>query len=280
MLKAFNNLLASKVLQPILTIVLVITIAWALFQFTNTPENQREQVRILEREVTFDEAVNNLLNNTYEVYTSGSLFVKANITSSIGPDTQGNLNSPNPSVVDIPVIENKYDDILFTVQRNKVIRIDTKNQGSDETLLINRKGEIIYMNNLLKKYMVYEIPADSDKDAVSLFVALNSLFREQIFPFTPLLNDYKDKKFHPVRRAYNVYSGKWRHKVYTSDELKEVIIETDPITGVFKSIAIASSNPPSVIYFDFRKLDDVDHYDKIEDDFEQVPVPKPYKTKD
>ncbi len=279
MINSFKNFLGSAGLQPILTVVLVIAIAWVLFQFSNAQDNQLEQVRIIDREVTFEEAANNLLNNTYEVYTSGSLFVKANIQSQITQSTQSTQISPTPSIVDVQVVENRYDDILFTIQRNNVIRIDTKNQYVDDTLLINRNGEIIYRNNLLKKYMVYKIPDDSEKDAVSLFMSLNNLFKEQIFPFTPLINDYKDKKFNPVKRAYNVYSGKWRHPVYTNDELKEIIIETDSSTGVFKSIAIANSNPPSVIYFDFRKLDNVDNYDVIDEGFEQVPIPRPYKTK-
>ncbi len=279
MFNSLKNFLGSTGLQPVLTIVLVVAIVLVLFQFSNAQDNQLEQVRVIDREVTFEEAVNNLLNNTYEVYTSGTLFVKANMQSQITQSIQSPTNNPIPSVIEIQVVENRYDDILFTIQKNNVIRIDTKNQYVDETLLINRNGEIVYANNLLKKYMVYKVPDDSEKDAVSLFMSLNNLFKEQVFPFTPLINDYKERKFNPVKRAYNVYSGKWRHPVYTNDELKEIVVETDSTSGVFKSIAIANSNPPSVIYFDFRKLDNLDNYDVIGEDFEQIQIPRPYKTK-
>lgn len=278
MFSFLKNFLSSGALQPILTIVLIIGFILIGGQVFESQNKNLERVRIIDREVSFDEAVNNLLNGNYEVYTSGSLFVQTDQTEILKRNE--NKSTPTPSVTTISVVENKYDDILFTIERNSLRKIDTKSVDLDATLFINRKGEIVYIDNILRKYTLYKIPAESEKEAVALFEGMRQLFEDQLFPFTPLIQDYKNKRFNPIKRAYNIYSGKWQHPVYTNNKLEDVILETDPTTGLFKSMAITATKPPSIIYFDFRKIESIENYDQIPSDFEAVPVPKPYKTKD
>jgi len=279
----FKNVLKSGAFQPILTVILIgflLVFAFQLVQNRNNSASSSEsQIRELTQKIKFEDAVNNYYGGKFNVLTNGSLFVRAN-NSALNVTNPSLSSSPTPSVTEVPIVENKYDNLFFVMDKGELKRIDAKSFGLNSSLFFNRKGEIVFLDNSSKKFTLYKVPADSEKDAVTLFSSTELAFKEKLFPLSALLKDYKDEKFNPVERAYNVYSGKWTNPVYTDSRMVDVVLQTDPLTGVFSAMFIASSNPPSTIYFDFRKVDSLENYDQIPADYQSVDVPKKYKTKE
>jgi hypothetical protein len=275
-------LVASKAFQPILTVVLVLLLVVLAVQLLRPGQNNNnaDEVRELSRKVSFNEASSSFWDGNYEVYTTGSLYVRED-TSLQGLATTPTplVSTPTPSVIDIPIIENKFDGMFFIIEKGVLKRIDTKQAGINASLFFNKKGEIVFMDHANKKYTIYKVPADSEQNAVQLFENTKLAFADRLFPFSPLLNDAKERKFAPTERAYNVYTGKWTNPVYTQGKTVDVSIQTDPVSGLFNSMYIASTNPPSNLSFDFRKLDSIENYDSIPEGYEAIDVPVPYKTK-
>jgi len=279
-LDLFKNFFKSGAFQPVLTLVLIalmIVLAIQLLGNNNSKNNTTDEVREISRRVSFEEAANNYFNGTYNVLTNGSLYVRDFSNTSITGTPQ--LTS-TPSVTDIPIVENKFDNIFFIMDKGSLKRVDAKSYGLNSSLFFNRKGEIVFMDNSNKQYTLYKVPADTEKDAVTLFSSTDLAFKQRLFPLSTLLSDYNDKKYNPVERAYNVYSGKWTNASFTDGKTVDVTIQTDPVSGVISAMSIASTNPPSVIYFEFRKLDSVSNYDDIPSDFKSLPVPADYKAKE
>lgn len=277
-----TQILFSRGLQPVITIVLLVGFIVLGSQYFFSQNNRElDQVTELTQKVTFDDAVKKIENSSYEVYTRGSLYIPEGTSiSDLQDGVPKSQTTPTPSVTTITLVENKYDDLFFTLEKNKVQKIDIRSLNTDASLLINKKGEIVYIDNVKRTYTLYKNPADDEKNAIQLFTGMRNLFSDQIFPFTSLIEDYRAKKYNPVERAYNIYSGKWQHPVYTNGRVVDTIVETDPTNGLFRSIAFTSTNPPSIIYFDFRNIDSTEGYDSIPDNYQSVPVPNPYKTKD
>lgn len=271
-----KNIFKSGAFQPILTVILVGLMVVLVIQVLGNNSNKKDDssVQQISREVTFTEAADNYFNGSYNVLTTGSLYVKdLNVTA-----TPSLVSTP--SITQIPLIENKFDGIFFIIDKGTLKRFDTATQGVNSSMFFNRKGEIVYLDNSNKLYTLYKVPADTEKDAVTLFSSTDYAFKQRLFPLTPLMNDYKSKKFLPIERAYNVYSGKWSNPVFTDGKTVDITLETDPLTGVFSAMSIASTNPPSIIYFDFRKADNINNYDEIPGDYKSVPPPSDYKTKE
>lgn len=271
---------SSNLVQPILTIVLIALIVFFVFKSlpgdTFKKDNSYKQVT---RDVSFSEAADNFLNSSFQVYTRGSLLVKSSNTTStknIDPSKQ-NTSSPSNQV---QVTENKYDDLFFYVDKSAVKRIDLKSYTQNESLFFNEKKEIVFVSNSTKSYTLYPVPGEDQKDAKLLFDSTNQIM-QQLFPLVPLIQDYKQEKFNPVLRSYNLYSGKWQHPLFTSGEVVDVILETDPISGLFRSFNVSHSfiTTPSSIFFDFKKYDINSALYATPSDYKSLPVDAKYLSK-
>lgn len=280
-IKSFGGFVRELGIQPILTVVLIIIILFfAIYFFQSGNNNQAVQEVDLTKKLSFEDAVNNFLSNDYEVYTQGVLYVKSKESQDINTSVQ---STPTPSVTQISLVENKYDDVFFLLQNGKVVKIDAKTFGINGSIFFNQKGNLVFLDNVQKQYTLYKVPADTEKDAVDLFAGVKAAMDQNIFPLTPLINDYKDKKFNPTLYSTaipNIYTGKWQHPVYTNGEVVTIVIRTDPSSGVFNAMTISATNPPSEIYFDFRKKDNIDGFDNIPSNYKSIPVPVDYKTKE
>lgn len=277
------NFFNPSIFQPILTVILIgflLVLGFQLIQNRNKSSSTNEsQIRELTQKISFEDAVNNYYNGKFNVLTNGSLFVRAD-NSALNLTNLSSSLSPTPSVTEISLVENKYDNLFFVVDKGELKRIDAKSYGLNSSLFFNRKGEIVFLDHSTKKFTLYKVPDDSENDAVTLFESTKLAFEEKLFPLSALLNDYKEQKFNPVERAFNVYSGKWINPIYTDNRMVDVVLQTDPLTGVFSAMFITSSNPPSTIYFDFRKVDSLENYDQIPEDYENIELPIKYKTKE
>lgn len=267
-----------KLIQPILTVILIVLVAALIFQFfkgRGTGQSNDGTLRQIDRVVTFDEAAKAFFNNSYEVQTRGALIVKDRSTKPSSTPTP-----TSPTTITIPAVENKYNDMAYFLDKGDVKRLDFKTYGSNESIFFDKQGNIIYLSNTGKAYTKYPIPADSETSALIEFTAKKELLKIT-FPFVSLLKDYQDKKFNPIERARNLYSGKWQHPLFTSDEVVNVFIETDAQTGLFSSFIVHHSFATtfSEIYFDFRPYDNTQALDLIPEGYKEVPVQVKYKIK-
>lgn len=278
----FKNFIDKNGFQPILTIILILVVigfGFAFFFQNNSNSNLVQEVEVTRR-ITFDEAANRFLNEDFEVLTRGNLYVKDLSTQTVDPKTQ-TQSTPSPSVTQISLIENKYEDVFFLSSKSQIKKVDAKTFGINGSIFFNSKGELVFLDNVNKQYTIYKIPDDSEKKVVELFKGVDLTFKENLFPLTPLIQDYKEKKFNPIEntKVQNLYSGRWQHPVYTNNEVSTVAIQTDPNTGLFSAMFIASSNPPSQLYFDFRKVESLEGFDTIPEDYKSVPPVTEYKVK-
>lgn len=271
-----KNFFLAGAIQPILTIVLVILLVVLIFQYVNknTTSNNGAVEKEIGQTVTFDSATEKFLNGNYDVYSRGSLYVKESTNASLDPSK----TTPTPSVTQVNLIENKYDGMIFLLSNGKVKKLDIRAYGQNESLFFNKKGEIVFLNNTNKSYTTYPIPDDSETSIVKLFEGTNGVL-QQSFPLQPLIQDYKNGLFNPIERAENIYSGQWKSALFTNDEVAEVVIQTDSVTGLFKSFNITNTQPPSQISFEFRNRSDIENYDQIPADYKGVEIPTKYKTK-
>lgn len=276
----FKNLFQQNGIQPILTVVLIIIIVFFAIQFIQTGNNSNTKQEVeITKKVSLEDAANKFLADNYEIRTRGSLYVKDTTSQNVSPS--GVQSTPTPSITQISLVENKYDDVFFLVEKGKIIKVDAKTFGINGSIFFNKKGQLIFLDSVQKKYTLYKIPADTEKDAVALFEGIHQTFNNNILPLTSLIQDYKNKKFNPTESTTvpNVYSGKWQHPVYTNNEITTVVIQTDPNTGLFTGMAISGTNPPSQLYFEFTKQENIENYDVVPEGFQSVPVPVEYKSK-
>lgn len=255
----FKSIIKSSSIQPILTVILVGVLAVLIFQFSSKSNKPSETLKEIAREVSFEEASNKFLTSSLQVYTRGSVFSKGKdevlptpTEDPENPVTQTPI--PTPTNTKIQIAENKYNDIFFLIQNSAVKRIDTDSFGKSDSRFFNDKSELVLLNNTDKIYKTYASPSPDDKDNSILYRSTQELFNE-FFPLIPLLKEYKEGKFNPVERSYNLYSGKWQHPFFTSGEVTDVFLETDPTSGIFRSITIVHTftKTQSRIFFDFKQ---------------------------
>jgi hypothetical protein len=268
--------------QPILTVILILILILFTYQIFSTRQYNDviQQIDLVKR-VSFDKAAQNFLNNDYEVFTRGALYVKDRRRQDINPNNQSQAN-PVPSVNTIQLIETKYEDVFFFVQKGKVIRVDAKSFGINGSLFFNRNGEIISLDNVEKLFTRYPVPAEDEKEALQLFAGVRETFESNIFPLTPLIKDYTEKKFNPIENfaTPNIYTGKWQHPVYTGNEVFNVVIRIDSNREIFDAMIISGTEPASQLFFDFIKSENFENYDAIPADYKEVPVIKQYRARE
>ncbi len=277
-----QNFIKQFGFQPILTIVLIIIFLVFVFQFFNkSTDTQLIRESELVKKVSFEDAANRFLNEDFEVFTRGVLYVKDNSFQTVSPETQLQ-SSPTRSITQISLVENKYEDVFFLSNKGDIIKVDAKTFGINGSIFFNKKSQLIFLDNVNKQFTAYKIPADSEANVVKLFEGIKYTFKENIFPLGPLVNDYKSKKFNPIENSSvpNIYSGKWQHPVYTSNEIVNIVLQTDPNTGMFNAMFITGTNPPSQLFFDFKKINSIEDYDQIPPEYKSIPVPSPYKEKE
>jgi hypothetical protein len=265
----------ASVIQPILTLVLIGLIIAMGFQFFGNRANSNDpQYKEISKNLSFDEAVRKFTTGTYEIYTRGTLITKSDRSTAINSQPS---KTPTPSVASVTAVENSYEDLFFFVQNGAVRRVDIRTYGQNESIFYNSKGEIVNLSNTAKAYTVNPIPAETDINASLAYQAYSNVL-QSYFPLIPIIKDYQAGKFTPVLRSNNLYSGKWKHFLYTSDEVVDVIIQTEPETGLFRSFLVANSftTTPSQIYFDFRVYSSTSAIDAIPADYKKL---EPVKAK-
>jgi hypothetical protein len=275
----------AAVLQPVLTIILVILLGALIFQFTNgrfSSSSGLPSYREVSKTVSFDNAVDKFLDGSYSIYTQGSLIVKNN-TEQLKSDNKSLQPSPtdiNAAEKVIKATENKYDNLFFFVDRGVVKKLDHKSYSQNESLFLNSKNEIIYMSNLKKEYIVYPEPENLDENNSLVYQSTKQIFYD-LMPLISIIKDYKEGKFIPVERATNLYSGKWKHPIFTSNDVNEIFIETDPTNGNFRSLSIVHpfSSVPSQIFFNFKPETQSVDLDTIPQGYKQIQIPISYKIK-
>lgn len=262
-------------IQPILSIVLIILIIFAIFRFSNKDNNNQNNGEIaLFKTTSFESAVNKFLNEDYIVYTRGNLYVK---DSSVTPTSE---ITPTPGILNVSLVKTSYDDNYFLSNKSKILKVDVKSFGTNNSTFFNSKGEIVFIDNIQKQYSIYPLPADNETEVKEFFESAKYLFDNNLFILTAVIRDYQDNKFFPVETSVqNIFSGKWSHPSYTNDEVVNINIQTDPNTGLFTSFSIGNTNPPTLIYFDFIKQDTLEGYDNINSSYTKIPIPREYKTK-
>lgn len=282
-MRILKALTKASVIQPVLTFVLIILLVVMVTQFFGGKfsNNNASVKRELTRKVTFDSAAAKYTSTSYEAYTRGSLLVKNTQRASIDIGNK----SINPQATTQPsaigATENKYDDLFFVLDNGLVKKLDFKTFGQNESLFFDKKDQIIFVSNTNSAYSLYPVPAETEKDALLLFSSTRQMLQE-VFPLVSLIRDYKDGKFNPVERATNLYSGKWKHALFTSDEITDVFLETDPYTGLFSSFTVAHgfANVTSRIVFDFKPLKIDESIFSVPNGFTQVPLEIKYKAKE
>lgn len=265
MIKRFPNNLYNW-LQPLLTIGLLAGIFLLLFRGPFIDLNNTDTIRILDSEVNFGDVVKLFLTNTYEVVTKGSIYVKSK-----------DANSDK-----LKLIENRYDDLFFIIHEGRIKRINMKTVGIDISLYLdNQNDSLVELNHASKEYRVYSFNSQNNQENKVQNNNVNNNLHEtyllllrysfsEILPLMPLVEDYRTGKIHPMKRSKNVYTIKWRHSTFTSDEACEVVISLESKNSTFKSISITNTTPPSVLYFDFRSIDSLESYLNIPQDYTKV----------
>jgi hypothetical protein len=275
----------AKVFQPILTLVLVGLLLVMIFQFagndTSNSPNDPEYKEVY-RAVTFDEAARKYLAGSFEVFTRGSVISRSGEIPLTQIKSEPNATTtPTTSVTPKPdAYENSYDDLFFYIDKNSVKRLDVKSYGQNASIFVNGKGEIMYLDNSARAYTMYPLPDDSETKVKLWYEAYKGAV-QMFFPFTSLMKDYQDGKFNPVERATNVYSGKWKHDFFTSGDVVDVILQTEPETGLFRSFTVASSATPTptTIYFDFKSYDAAATLTTVPEGYTAVELKVKYKVK-
>jgi hypothetical protein len=278
-MKFLRVLAKPSIIQPILSVVLILMLVLLIFQFVDSRNGAKDSasLRQLSRKVTFDDAVNKYLSGTYESYTRGSLLVKnASLQSTESINPQNNSTQPTS----VTATENKFDDLFFIIDKGNIRKLDLKTFGQNESLFFNDKGEIVFLSNTDKSYSVYPVPAEGEKDAELLFTSTKQMMQD-LYPLVAVIRDYKDGKFNPVERAANIYSGKWQHVLFTSNEIVDVYLETNPTNGLFTSITITHqfTSSPSAIYFDFKDTKDMSSALQVPSGYKNVELKTKYKAK-
>lgn len=285
MMKHIPKISLLSSIQPILTLVLVGLLLLLVFRSSlfssRDNDSTSSEYREVSRKVTFDEAKELYYEKNYKINTKGNLLVEnqnetePSDTKSINPERKD--NSPG-NVVN--AVENRYDDMFFYTINGHVKRFDVITYGQNESLFLAQNGSIVYVSNTANAYSRYPVPAEDQKEAVQFFNSTRSTLKE-ILPLSPLLQDYANGTFTPIERDVNLYSGKWKHSLFTSNEVVDVYLQTDPVSGMFRSINIVHSfvPQPSAIYFDYVELETLDSIDSIPDEYKEVEAEIKYSPK-
>jgi hypothetical protein len=272
-MKIPESLKRMSLIQPILTTVLIGLVIILVFQFFgDDTKNNNSGYQEISKAVSFEEAVAKFQSGSFEVYTRGTLVVKNDRSaSSLIKSNVSGSPTPTPSVSTSSAVENPYEDLFFFVNNGQVKRLDIRTYGQNESIFYNKSNEIVNLSNTAKAYTVNPIPPESDKTASLAYQAYYNVL-QSYFPLIPLIKDFQAGKFNPTLRSTNLYSGKWKHYLYTSDEVVDVIIQTEPETGLFRSFIVANSftSTPSQIYFDFKSYDSNQAIDNIPVDFKKL----------
>lgn len=250
------------IFQPILTVLLLILIFFLLSSKSHLNLNVNGTLRILNDEVDFSEVVNNFLNKNYEVLTRGTIYSRVK------------SKDQNSSEEGYLMIGNEYDD-FFILEKGNLKRINSKTDQFDISIFYNQSGSIVVLDHIQKKYFNYDSynnNYDNKEDNYSDRDKLNKLvkyfFDNEIFPLISLVKDFKEKKFNPIKKSSNVFVSQWRHPTFTSNDICEVTVALEPSNKTFKSIAFSNTIPPSVLYFDFREISDLnENLYKIPEDY-------------
>ena len=254
-----KSLFKGLLWRSVLTVFLIAGLGYILFgglEVRSSPET-RERTRLLTKEVEFSEVIDNFLSKDYEVLTRGSLYVK---------DFSSGNNKGK-------IIENLYDNIFFVFEKGNLRRINYKDGSYDLSFYVLDDGKFVVLDHTLKQYLIYGTSDDKTEgeEGYNLAELVRYFFNNEIFPIVSIVADFKDGKFNPIKRSLNVYSGQWRHNIFTSNEVCEVVLAVEHSNSTIKSISFSNTQPPSVIYFDFREIDFDDALLNIPSDYEKIP---------
>jgi hypothetical protein len=268
----------SNIIQPILTVVLIALLGFLVYRFgfsKNQNGSDGTTLRQVNRKVSLDQAISKYLDNSYEIYTRGVLFVKnAQDTNGVNPEKA----TVTPSA-QVAVTQNEYNYFFYT-DKGTIHRLDYKNLGKNESLFKDSKGNLVFVDNVSKSYTVYPLPDESETKVVEFFKGTDQVLQET-FPLTALIKDYKAKKFNPVEESTNTFVGKWQHQLFTSNEVVTVIIQTDPSNELFRKMRIVHGfiQTPSDLSFDFIKTDNVKELNIIPAGYTEIALKSDYKKK-
>lgn len=271
----------SGLIQPLLTAVLGILLVVLVIQFfAGRSKSNEADIRQIARKVSFDEAVETFQNGTFQIYTRGALIVKNDVST---PSLQNKSVDPlkkEATEKSINATETKYDDLFFFTEKGKTVRVDYNTYGQRESVFYDKKDGVVFQSNTLRSYTTYPVPSDDEKDAALYFSSLKQIISD-VLPFNLLIEDYKAGKFTPYEVANNLYSGKWQHPLFTSNEVVDVLLQTDGDQGYFRSFSVAHAfvTVPSTIYFDFKPTEIKDSLRTVAEGYKEVERQNKYKSK-
>ncbi len=252
----------TDLIQPLVTLIIVGLIGFLVFNmFTGGQEQEQRVIKEIYKIFTFDEMVQNMTTGKLQILTNGVIYFYTdnNSASAQTANTQNTSTVTLTQVQSTPsqnkdtLIERKLDNHYFYIDNGKLIRVEDRNFGANNTIFIDRDGSVVVASGLTGKYIRYPEPADDESDEIkSIFFGVKN-FVTSIYPIGALIDDYKNERFFPVERANNIFSGKWRHPLFTSDKVLNIIISIDGATGFVDTMKIATV-PETSITFQVRKL--------------------------
>lgn len=252
----------TDLIQPVFTLIILGIIGFLVFNmFSGGQAQEQKVIKEIYKIFTFDEMVQNMTTGKLQILTNGVIYFYTDQANT--PQSQDvsptNLSVTNSQITNTPTptkpttIERKLDNHYFYTENGNLIRVEDRNFGANNTIFVDKDGSVVVASGLTGKYIRYPEPADDESEEIkSIFSGMKN-FITSIFPIGALIDDYKNEKFFPVERANNIFSGKWRHPLFTSDKVLDVIISIDGATGFVDTMKIATV-PETSIKFQVRKL--------------------------
>ncbi|MCX8034758.1 MAG: hypothetical protein N3A71_00505 [Candidatus Dojkabacteria bacterium] len=277
----------TDLIQPLFTLVILGFIGFLIFNmFGESQTREQKVIKEIYKIFTFDEMVQNMTSGKLQILTNGVIYFYTDNTSSIdtpnaSPSTLSITNTTTtntPTPTKTTTVERKLDNHYFYTEKGNLIRVEDRNFGANNTIFVDKDGSVVVASGLTGKYIRYPEPADDESDEIkSIFLGMRN-FITSIYPIGALINDYKNEKFFPVERANNIFSGKWRHPLFTSDKVLDVIISVDGATGFVDTIKIATV-PETSITLQVRTLNENYDFYFLPQGYKEQELDYKYRTK-
>lgn len=278
-MKILKRLSKNNLLQPLLLFVLVILVGFLIFRSASFGQGNNKQdntQKLTVRNISFESATENFLKNSYEIYTKGSILVKTPVVPNRSIEPGAETQSEK-----IEVIDQKYDDLFFNVVKGEVKTFSIDRFGDNRSIVSRSQKELFVVDHGSQVYFECTSGATQEdstptQDLSGLCTATYETLQESL-PLVPLLKDYKESKFIPEQKAFNIYEGKWKNEKYTGGEVRSIVIQIDSDNGLFSSFNIVNdfTDIPSQVYFDYKETSErnIDAESDIPADYKRVEYP-------